>query len=124
MSKNEPESTDETIDIRFPFTRLSTPRLGDETTSTTTETDESQETMGESVVCKTLPMQPNRTECQCNNCGESWSGGDEWEKHVVEKQTESIPQAVGDVHKYECPTCEQNTFKHVSPLSISNSLTE
>lgn len=120
MSKNTPESTNEAIDIRIPFTRPSTAQQRE----TTTKTAEPHTTTGETVDCEILPMQPNRTDCQCNSCGEPWGDGEKWEKHVIKKQTEAIPQPIGDLHKYECPTCEEKTFKRISPLSLSDTIAD
>lgn len=114
MSKNAPPSTEEAITVRFPYTHLST-------ADTETKTQSDTQTPN-SVECELLPAQPCQTDCECTYCGEPWNGGDEWEKRVIEKANENIPQSIGDLHKYKCPNCEEETFQRLSPLPISDDI--
>lgn len=64
-----------------------------------------------------LPIPSCRSDCECPNCGEAWNDGDEWTKRTIEKQSRAVHQSIGDLYRFTCPNCDEETFECVSDVT-------
>ena len=114
MSKNQPYSESVTIDTRIPYEELSRSQ------TTKDEKDALPPDEPQEVTPQLLPIPSCRDNCKCNNCGEPWNDGEEWTVHVIEKQSDSVHQSIGNLYKYECPNCECKSFQRVSGVTTDH----
>lgn len=95
------------IDMRVPHTQL--PSQTNEEPNTVDECND--------VTPVLLPIPSNQNGCECLNCGEPWNNGESWTQRTIKKQSTAVSQSIGDLYRFECPECEEETFERISDVT-------